>query len=188
MARSAGGVRLSDAEVVDLRERYAAGARQVELAEEFGVSQNTVSALVLGRTRVAAGGPIKVPASRKSSTDTMKTPPSKVHPRKPPMSTEQVNEIRARVAGGESRAAVAVELGVSIHTVHSIMSGRRKGRSEEPGRKFSEHDVIRMRTLFSQGASQSDLAQQFDTQQQAVSQIVRGQSYAFYGGPIAGAS
>ncbi|WP_061963322.1 hypothetical protein [Demequina aurantiaca] len=186
MARSAGGVRLSDAQVVELRERYAAGARQVELAEAFGVSQNTVSALVLGRTRVAAGGPIKVPASRNTSADTPQAAPPKANPRTPPMSTEQVDQIRNRVSAGESRADVATELGVSIHTVHSIMSGRRKGRSEEPERKFSEDDVIRMRTLFSQGTSQSDLAQQFDTQQQAISQIVRGQSYASYGGPVAG--
>lgn len=172
-----GGVRLSDAEVVELRERYAAGARQVELAEKFGVSQNTVSALVLGRTRVAVGGPIK-------SGTTPKAPPRKASTRKPPMTTEQVAEVRARVAGGEARAAVAAALGVSIHTVHSIMSGRRTGRTSAPDRQFSEQDVIAMRTLFSEGTSQSELAAQFGTQQQAVSQIVRGQSYASYGGPI----
>lgn len=172
-----GGVRLADAEVVELRERYAVGARQVDLAETFGVSQNTVSALVLGRTRAAAGGPIKSGATRKA-------PPRKASSRKPPMTTEQVDRIRTRIAGGEPRAAVAAELGVSIHTVHSIMSGRRTGRSEEPTRKFSEEDVVRMRTLFSEGTSQRDLAEQFGTQQQAVSQIVRGLTYASYGGPI----
>lgn len=181
---SGGVVRLADAQVVELRERYAAGARQVDLAKAYGVRQNTVSSLVLGRSRVSAGGPIAAPtASKPKKAATQK--PATALGGKAPMTSEQVAEVRARVAGGEARAAVAAALGVSIHTVHSIMSGRRKGRSETPARQFSEQDVVRMRTLFSEGASQSDLAKQFGTQQQAVSQIVRGRSYASYGGPIA---
>ncbi|WP_430867918.1 hypothetical protein [Demequina aurantiaca] len=179
-------MRLSDADVVTLRERYAAGAKQVDLAESFGVSQNTVSALVLGRTRVAAGGPIKSGVVQKASPPAAGGRKSAMSStRKPPMTTEQADAIRERVAGGEARAAVASELGVSIHTVHSIMSGRRTGRSEAPVRQFTEADVVRMRILFSEGASQADLAEQFETQQQAVSQIVRGKTYADLGGPIA---
>jgi len=180
-----GGVRLADAQVVELRVRYATGERQVDLAEAFGVSQNTVSALVLGRARVAAGGPIKsveVPEPESRAAD---EPARKAPARKAPMTTEQADAIRERVAAGEARAAVANDLGVSIHTVHSIMSGRRAGRSEAPVRQFTEADVVKMRTLFSEGASQADLADRFATQQQAVSQIVRGKTYADLGGPIA---
>jgi DNA-binding CsgD family transcriptional regulator len=181
---SGGGVRLSDAQVVELREQYEGGARQVDLAKAYGVRQNTVSALVLGRTRAAAGGPIAAPtASKPKKAATQK--PANASARRAPLTIKQVDDIRARVEGGQARAAVAAALGVSIHTVHSIMSGRRSGRSEVPARQFSEDDVVRMRTLFKEGASQSDLAEQFGTQQQAVSQIVRGKTYADVGGPIA---
>jgi transcriptional regulator with XRE-family HTH domain len=178
-----GGVRLTDAQVVELRERYAAGERQVDLAAAFGVKQTTVSAIVTGKTRAAAGGPIATPAQAK------KKPPSTTRPatasaRKAALTTDQVEAIRARVEEGESRAAVAEALGVSIHTVHSIMSGRRTGRAEVPARQFSEAEIVQMRELFSQGESQASLAQRFDTQQQAVSQIVRGATYGDIGGPI----
>jgi hypothetical protein len=101
------------------------------------------------------------------------------------LTTEQADAIRGRVVAGEARAAVAADVRVSIHTVNSIMSGRRKGRAEAPERQFSADDVVCMRVLFSEGASQADLAEQFGTQQQAVSQIVRGKTYADFGGPIA---
>jgi hypothetical protein len=51
-------VRLTDGQVREVREKFRNGARQVDLAEEYGISQNTVSSLVLGRTRRACGGPI----------------------------------------------------------------------------------------------------------------------------------
>ena len=35
------GVRLTDAQVVEVREKFAGGVRQVDLATEYGVAQNT---------------------------------------------------------------------------------------------------------------------------------------------------
>jgi DNA-binding transcriptional regulator YdaS (Cro superfamily) len=58
--------RLSDEQVRELRERYAAGSVQVELAARFAVSQTLVSLLVTGQRRGAAGGPIQ-PRRRNNS-------------------------------------------------------------------------------------------------------------------------
>lgn len=51
--------RLTDAEVVRLREKRAAGVAQTDLGREFGISQSHVSLLVTGRKRPEAGGPIQ---------------------------------------------------------------------------------------------------------------------------------
>ncbi|WP_353107898.1 hypothetical protein [Gordonia sp. (in: high G+C Gram-positive bacteria)] len=51
--------RLSDAEIVLMRERRAAGARQIDLAEQFHVSAAYVSQVVRGLTWKNVGGPIE---------------------------------------------------------------------------------------------------------------------------------
>lgn len=53
-----GLARLTEALVVLMREKYAAGARLVELSSEFGVSLAAVSLTVRGRLWREAGGPI----------------------------------------------------------------------------------------------------------------------------------
>jgi DNA-binding MarR family transcriptional regulator len=45
-------------QVIAIRERYAAGEYAVELANEFGVSQPTISAICTGRNWKTASGPI----------------------------------------------------------------------------------------------------------------------------------
>jgi hypothetical protein len=58
-------VRLTDVQVVQVREKFAGGVRQVDLATEYGVAQNTVSSLVTGSSRHIAGGPISRSRARK---------------------------------------------------------------------------------------------------------------------------
>ena len=48
-----GGKRLTESQVEEIRDRYAAGARQVDLAEEMGVGQTTISRLLRGQSRGA---------------------------------------------------------------------------------------------------------------------------------------
>ncbi len=60
---------LTDEDVVDIRVEFAAGARQVDLAERYGVAQNNISSIVTGRTRRKAGGPIRVASKRKLLVD-----------------------------------------------------------------------------------------------------------------------
>ncbi len=51
--------RLSDSEIVLIRERRAAGARQSDLAEQFGVSASLISMIVRGLRWTYVGGPIE---------------------------------------------------------------------------------------------------------------------------------
>lgn len=50
--------KLSDEQVVVIRERRAAGATGADLAQQFGVSQALINEIVRGHRRVTVGGPI----------------------------------------------------------------------------------------------------------------------------------
>ena len=69
---------------------------------------------------------------------------------------------------------MAAAFGISHWTVDSIMSGRIPGRASDEVHKFSREGVKRIRTLYQRGVSQVELARRFSTDQQGISQIVRG--------------
>lgn len=56
--------RFSEREVIAMRERYAAGARQIDLARDFGVTNGLVSQIVRGLRYTHVGGPIVDKRSR----------------------------------------------------------------------------------------------------------------------------
>lgn len=213
-------VPLSDAQVRELREKYASGARQVQLAEEYGVRQNTVSSLVTGRSRLEAGGPILPGKSRKVTSEEVVAireavaagnprsdlaarygishqmvsniasgrafadvggPLTSATPsRARPLTVDQVEAIRERLAAGDDRAEVAKAFGVSHWTISSVVRGATTGVTET-----TDDDVVQMRRLHAEGVSQTEIARRFGTSQQRVSLIVRGSSHAAHGGPIA---
>ena len=98
-------VRLSDEQVRRMREAFAAGARQTDLAAEYGVGQNTVSSIVRGKTRADAGGPISAPSARK-------------------LSDADVDQIRQEVAAGTSQRALAERFGVSRQLIGAVVAAR----------------------------------------------------------------
>jgi hypothetical protein len=53
-----GQTKLTDARVVEIRERHARGEVQSKLAEEFGIAQITLSRIVRGESWKHVGGPI----------------------------------------------------------------------------------------------------------------------------------
>jgi|ERR671926_686610 hypothetical protein len=57
--RAPRGGRLTDDEVVTIRQRRAAGARQKDLAAQFGVSESLVSMIIRGIRWPQLGGPIE---------------------------------------------------------------------------------------------------------------------------------
>lgn len=58
--------RLSDAEIVAMRERVAAGEPHLTIAHDFGVGRDYVSAVAIGTRRRAAGGPLTERKARKA--------------------------------------------------------------------------------------------------------------------------
>jgi hypothetical protein len=57
---------VSDAEIREIRERYAAGTPQPELADTYDLTQPAISNIVRGLRRPDAGGPIAVVRVRNS--------------------------------------------------------------------------------------------------------------------------
>lgn len=59
-----GRKKLSDEQVVAIRQRAALGARGVDLAADFGVSPSLINEITRGRKRAGAGGPIRTQDDR----------------------------------------------------------------------------------------------------------------------------
>lgn len=100
---------LNDTEVILLREDYANGASQQELADAYGVSQTNVSKIVLGHTRLRAGGPLKPqgPAEGMRHGRTV-------------LSTATIEELRADRELGFSYSALARMYGTSVSHARAI--------------------------------------------------------------------
>lgn len=218
--------RLTDEQVMEVRSRFADGATQVALATEFGISQNTVSSIVTGRTRASAGGPMSIGAARKLSHEQViamrnaaangeKTPElaarfnvspamvlnvtsgkafadiagpltGKAGRNALPLTVSQVGEILEMSANGEKRQVLADRFGVSIHTISAVRGGKTRGVEGGVRDTYSREDVCKMRELYRDGMSQTEIARFFQTVQPVVSVIVLGKQYATYPGPISG--
>lgn len=57
--RAARSGKLTDEEIITIRERRAAGARQADLARDFGVTDGQISMIVRGKRWPNVGGPIE---------------------------------------------------------------------------------------------------------------------------------
>lgn len=58
------GGRLSDSQIIEIRERRKAGARQIDLAKQYGISDGQVSMIVRGLRWADVGGPIEAKQSQ----------------------------------------------------------------------------------------------------------------------------
>jgi hypothetical protein len=99
--------------VLAIRQAYADGARQDDLAAEWGLGQPTIGKIIRGERWGTAGGPITVGAKRRATG--LRNVNGKLNP-------EQVAEIRRIYAlGGTSQAAIAARFGVSQASVSSLI-------------------------------------------------------------------
>lgn len=97
--------KLTDAQVVELRERYASGETVKQLAVAFGVVGTHVCSLGTGSLRPEAGGPFTREKSKK-------------------LSDAQVTELRERYAAGASSTVLAAEYGICQSNVTLIAGGK----------------------------------------------------------------
>ncbi|QNE34915.1 hypothetical protein [Leifsonia shinshuensis] len=156
-------VPLTDAQVRELREKYAAGARQVQLAAEYGVRQNTVSSLVTGRSRQEAGGPIMPGKARK-------------------VTSAEVVAIREAIAAGAPRAEVSERYGISHQMVSNIASGRAFADVGGPltssaatrARPLTVEQVARIRERVAAGEDRQTIADDFGVSHWTIASVVRG--------------
>lgn len=86
-------VKLTEKEVLVIRERRAAGDKPVAIARDYDVDVGTISCITTGKIWAWADGPITIP--------------------EPKMTDVKVVELRHRRAAGESVSALATEYGIS---------------------------------------------------------------------------
>lgn len=101
--------KLTAADVAEIRNRVAAGETQRAVARRYGVSKGALCLMISGKTWATAGGPVRTAPNRR--------PGAKLTP-------DAVEDIRRRVAAGETQRSVASEHGVSQGAVNMIILGR----------------------------------------------------------------
>lgn len=105
--------KLSDAQVRHLRELAAAGEDLQALAAEFGITPASVTQLVTGKFRLAAGGPIREARPRVR------------------LSAGDVAEIRRLAADGVRQVELARRYGVHPSHISKTLAGQRRCVSNE---------------------------------------------------------
>ena len=93
------------------------------------------------------------------------------------LTAEQVAEILRRSDAGESRATLAQAFGISVWTVDSVRRGRTRGAQASTSRSLTLAQAREIRKRHASGATQSEIAAEFEVTQQTVSNIVRGKTY-----------
>lgn len=109
--------RLTEADVLTIREQYAAGVSQRALALKFSTHFGNIHAIIKRKSWVHVGGP--------SASDTRPTTYAKGERNSNARLTpESVRNLRRRFAMGETKTALAREYGVSFPTVAAVVEGR----------------------------------------------------------------
>lgn len=112
--------RLTERQVVEIRERYAGDhPTMADLAREYGVTRSTIHLITTGRNWPKAGGPISKDrtANKNRSVSGSRNPRAK-------LTEDDVREIRSRHAEGESKRSLARRFRVSPSQVHSVVTRR----------------------------------------------------------------
>lgn len=157
-------LKLTDAQVEEIRTRYVAGEMAKDLAPQYGISQTLAQRIVMGHTRGLT--PVAVDWVAKGFGNSRQK-----------LTDDQRTEIRRRRAAGESATALAIEFGVSPSYVSEVGNGRRpKGAAvprKRPHRPPLAPDVVReIRALHATGTvSVGQIASRYKIDQAVASRI-----------------
>lgn len=122
----------TEAEVVAIRKKAAAGVPEREIAMSCGASRETIRAICRGQRYAQYGGPIRGPRSSQPSkasreymcghADNSQAAQSKVNGfqvRNAVLTPQDRDAIRQRTRAGENAKQLAIEYGVSVQTIRA---------------------------------------------------------------------
>jgi len=104
--------KLTAEDVATIRQRYANGAQQAELAAAYQVTQPNISYIVLRKSWAGAGGPTYVRKWQRGGV-----------PARAKLTLEQVTRLRQQHAEGATPADLSAEFGVNRGTISKIVRG-----------------------------------------------------------------
>jgi hypothetical protein len=111
--------KLTEAQVIDIRRRYAAGALQRSLASEYGVTRSTIGSAIAGGHWAHVADGVNPPRPRRD--------PRAERNRNVKLTTADVVEIRRRyAAGGETLMTLGREYGVHFSTISDAIKPRKR--------------------------------------------------------------
>ena len=153
---------LTNEQVVEVRERIAAGELRKDLAAEYGVTDTAISYIVIGKSYAEVGGP------RTQREDAL--------------TESQVVEIREAIAAGQTAKTLAAKYGVGKTLIGSIGLGQKYAKYGGPRKKarsrLAAADVIEIRRRVGSGEPQRVVAQAYGVSKSLVNNIVRGETWA----------
>jgi hypothetical protein len=124
--------KLTEADVLAMRAKYAAGETVYAIAALAGVTQSCAENAISGKSWAHVPGAVVLVQGRRPAHGTRNGRATKpesysrfrgeTHP-KSKLTDQQVRDVRRRVSAGETQSAVARELGVHTSTVHLIVKG-----------------------------------------------------------------
>mgnify|MGYP001611309728 CR=1 FL=1 len=164
--------KLSDAQVADIRTRYAETPTLTmnALAREFKVSQPLIRGIITGASRRSCGGPIsKIRSIYGGSTPTSK------------LTEAQVADLRARASAGATIHELAAQFDIAPQTASKIARGQTWKHVAPaptpilPGRKnLTRRQVMTIRQRHAAGTSQARIAEDYGVSRATISMLVRG--------------
>lgn len=119
----------TEAEVVAIRERAAAGVSDREIAMSYGTARETIRSIVRGHRYAQYGGPIRAPRAKKPAKasreymcghagKSLAARPMSLQAKNAVLTPEERYIVRQRVGNGEDVKQLAVEYKVSTSTIY----------------------------------------------------------------------
>jgi hypothetical protein len=111
--------KLNDQQVVEIRDQYAQGKFQHEIAKSFGVARSRIAKIVTGLEWKHVGGPTHKPgeaADRSVHTGSKNG--------RAILNEELVSQIKQKLRNGEKQIPIAKEFGVGKHVISEISQNR----------------------------------------------------------------
>lgn len=158
--------KLVEADVLCIRERYAAGESCHAIAKDYPVNQTRIQTIVRGKQWTHVGGPIvtgNLPRAGERSGKNI-------------LNDASVLEILRKRKEGATIPSLCVEYGVTQGSITAIIYGQTwkhlNGDAEIPKKQLSKEDVIEIRSLYATGKrSMQSLADEYGMSRSSINNI-----------------
>jgi hypothetical protein len=180
--------KLTNAQVLEIREKYDQGSSSRQLAHKFGVDQGHILYIVTGAKRKDVGGPTHQRGSDFLSQAVKCNDPELSHTK---LNENLVAQILVRIRNNEKQSVLAKEFNVSTCTISQIakrkiwkhvFDGKERiynGRAKSSRTVVNEELVILIRQRHANGETVTGLSQSLKINVSTIDHIVKRRSWKY---------